>query len=110
MTLAKTIGLLSPELVLLAAGLVILLLDMLWHDHEGKKGWLPYLALAGLGGSLAALIVSWVRMGAGPSLAAAMVRVDAAAITANASTTGGTNRGSLFPSGNGGWCASSGAP
>jgi NADH-quinone oxidoreductase subunit N len=80
LTLAKTIGLLIPELVLLAAGLAILLLDMLWHNQEAKKGWLPYMTLAGLGGSLAALIVSWVRMGGINPAAAAMVRVDGVAM------------------------------
>jgi len=46
--------LLLPELVLAAAGLAVLGVDLVWR--EGKKEWLPYVALAGLGGALAATV------------------------------------------------------
>ncbi|MDH7485174.1 MAG: NADH-quinone oxidoreductase subunit N [Anaerolineae bacterium] len=80
MTLAKTLALLSPELVLLAGGLGILLLDMIWKDDEGKKDWLPYLTLVGLGGALAAVIVVWRGLGGGVSALATMLDVDALAM------------------------------
>ena len=63
MTLAQILTLLLPELVLAATGLVILGLDLVWHSpsflpkiggEEGRGKWLPYLALAGLGGALVA--------------------------------------------------------
>ena len=53
MTLAQILTLLLPELVLAAAGLVVLGLDLVWRE-EKKKKWLPYVALAGLGGALVA--------------------------------------------------------
>ena len=60
MTLSQTLGLLAPELVLVIAGLVVLGLDLAWRD-EKKKEWLPYVALAGLGGTLAAIVALWGR-------------------------------------------------
>ena len=60
MTLSQTLGLLAPELVLVIAGLVVLGLDLIWRDEE-KKEWLPYVALAGLGGTLAAIVALWGR-------------------------------------------------
>jgi len=60
LTLSRTLALLSPELVLVIAGLVVLGLDLIWRD-EGKKEWLPYVALAGLGGTLAAIVALWGR-------------------------------------------------
>ncbi len=54
MTLAQILTSLLPELVLAAAGLVVLGLDLVWRE-ENKK-WLPYVALAGLGGALVATI------------------------------------------------------
>lgn len=80
MTLAKTLALLSPELVLLAAGLGILVLDMIWRDDEGKKGWLPYLTLVGLAGALVAVIITWTRLGGGARQVLAMLDVDAPAM------------------------------
>ena len=62
MTLSQTLALLSPELVLVIAGLVVLGLDLIWRD-EGKKERLPYVALAGLGGALAAVVALWGREG-----------------------------------------------
>lgn len=62
MTLSQTLALLSPELILVVAGLVVLGLDLAWRDEE-KKEWLPYVALAGLGGALAAVVALWGRGG-----------------------------------------------
>jgi proton-translocating NADH-quinone oxidoreductase chain N len=50
--------LLSPELLLLFAGLLILGLDAI-RPRQEEKGWLPYVALAGLAGSLIATITLW---------------------------------------------------
>jgi NADH-quinone oxidoreductase subunit N len=60
LTLSQTLVLLSPELVLVIAGLLVLGLDLIWRDVE-KKEWLPYVALAGLGGTLAAIVALWGR-------------------------------------------------
>jgi NADH-quinone oxidoreductase subunit N len=62
LTLSQTLALLSPELVLVIAGLIVLGLDLTWRDEE-KKEWLPYVALAGLGGALAAVVALWGREG-----------------------------------------------
>ena len=62
LTLSQTLALLLPELVLVIAGLVVLGLDLTWRDEE-KKEWLPYVALAGLGGALAAVVALWGREG-----------------------------------------------
>ena len=51
LTLGQTLWLLSPELVLLLAGLLILGLDAIRPRQEEKR-WLPYAALAGLAGAL----------------------------------------------------------
>jgi proton-translocating NADH-quinone oxidoreductase chain N len=72
--------LLSPELVLLAAGLLVLLLDMVWKDDEGKKNCLPFLALLGLFGALAAVSLMWTRLGDGAPQVAAMLDMDAPAM------------------------------
>ena len=77
MTLAQILTLLLPELVLAAAGLVILGLDLVWRKE--KKEWLPYAALAGLGGALAATIYLWgteASLPFGGSLASAIFAVD----------------------------------
>ena len=58
LTLGETLWLLSPELVLFATGLLIMLLDAI-HPHRERKGWLPYVALAGLAGSFVATITLW---------------------------------------------------
>jgi NADH-quinone oxidoreductase subunit N len=60
LTLSQTLALLAPELVLVIAGLVVLGLDLTWRDEE-KKEWLPYVALVGLGGVLAAIVALWGR-------------------------------------------------
>ncbi|HID89221.1 MAG TPA: NADH-quinone oxidoreductase subunit N [Anaerolineales bacterium] len=58
LTLAQTLWLLSPELVLLVAGMLILGLDGLRPRQEGKR-WLPYVTLAGLASALVATLTLW---------------------------------------------------
>ena len=58
LTLGQTLWLLSPELVLLLAGLLILGLDAI-HPRQEEKHWLPYVALAGLAGALIATVTLW---------------------------------------------------
>ncbi|RLC78457.1 MAG: NADH-quinone oxidoreductase subunit N [Chloroflexi bacterium] len=58
LTLGQTIGLLSPELLLLLAGLVILGLDAI-SPHKEEKPWLPRVALIGLAAALVATIMLW---------------------------------------------------
>jgi NADH-quinone oxidoreductase subunit N len=59
LTLAETLRLLSPELILLFTGLVVLCVDFIWRDEEKKTLWVPGLALAGLAGALAATLSLW---------------------------------------------------
>lgn len=60
MNLGETLRLLSPELILLFSGLVVLIVDFVWRDRssdEAKKAiWVPGIALVGLGAALAAVI------------------------------------------------------
>ncbi len=58
LTLWQTLWLLSPELVLLLAGLLVLGLDAV-RPRQDEKRWLPYAALAGLAGALIATITLW---------------------------------------------------
>lgn len=58
LTLRQILWLLSPELALLLAGALILGLDAI-HLRQEEKRWLPYVALAGLAGSLMATITLW---------------------------------------------------
>ena len=58
MTVSQILGL-SPQLVLLLAGLLVLALDLIWGDE--RKGWLPYVALLGLAGTLVATAALWYR-------------------------------------------------
>ena len=58
LTLGQTIGLLSPELLLLLAGLIILGLDAI-SPHKEEKAWLPRVTLAGLAAALVAAIMLW---------------------------------------------------
>lgn len=58
LTLQQTLWLLSPELLLLLAGLLILGLDSI-RPHQEEKRWLPYVALAGLAGALIATLTLW---------------------------------------------------
>jgi NADH-quinone oxidoreductase subunit N len=57
-TLGRTLWLLSPELVLLLAGVLILLLDAIRPDRKEKR-WLPYVALTGLVAAMAASATLW---------------------------------------------------
>ncbi len=59
MTVSQILALLSPQLVLLLAGLLVLTLDLVWGEE--RKGWLPYVALLGLVGTLVATIALWGR-------------------------------------------------
>ncbi len=63
MNLGETLRLLSPELLLLLTGLVVLIVDFVWADdpanEEAKGRWVPGLALAGLVLALAATLLLW---------------------------------------------------
>jgi proton-translocating NADH-quinone oxidoreductase chain N len=63
LSLGETLQLISPELILLATGLVVLCVDFIWRDDApsgGKKTlWVPALALVGLGAALVASILLW---------------------------------------------------
>ena len=65
MSLGETLQLLSPELILLFTGLVVLCVDFIWQGdasaEEKKTLWVPGLALAGLGLALLATILLWGR-------------------------------------------------
>ena len=73
MTLGETLKLLSPELVLLLTGLVILGTDLAWGDDKAKARWIPGLALAGLALALAATLWLWPGP---PTTVLAMMAVD----------------------------------
>jgi NADH-quinone oxidoreductase subunit N len=73
LTLGKTLQLLSPELILLLTGLVVLCVDFIWRDEAKKTLWIPGLALAGLGAALVATILLW---GTPPTTVLAMMAVD----------------------------------
>ena len=71
------LALLSPELILLATGLLVLILDMVFHGKQGRRDWLPFVAIAGLVASLAAASLLW---GAHASIANNMMAVDSFAL------------------------------
>lgn len=77
MSLGETLQLLSPELILLLTGLVVLCVDFIWQDgasaEEKKTLWVPGLALAGLGLALLATILLW---GTPPTSVLGMMAVD----------------------------------
>ena len=73
MNLGETLRLLSPELLLLFTGLVVLVVDLVWSEEEKKTIWMPTLALIGLGLALAATILLW---GTPPTTVVAMMAVD----------------------------------
>ena len=58
LTLGQTIGLLSPEILLLFAGLLILALDAILPQEE-ERDWLPQVALLGLVVALVATFLLW---------------------------------------------------
>jgi NADH-quinone oxidoreductase subunit N len=74
--LATTLRLISPELVLGIAGMVVLGLDLLWPD-ERKKNWLPYISLAAL---VVALVAVVALNGQQTSLLSGMLSVDSFAL------------------------------
>ena len=53
--LALILWQLSPELILLLTGLIILLVDAI-RPRQADQGWTPYAALAGLVAALAACV------------------------------------------------------
>jgi proton-translocating NADH-quinone oxidoreductase chain N len=61
--LGETLQLLSPELILLFTGIVVLCVDFIWRDDapngDKKTLWIPGLALVGLGAALLATILLW---------------------------------------------------
>ncbi len=80
MNLVETLQLLSPELILLITGIVVLCVDFIWlddKDHEssgGKKAiWIPALALVGLVGALVSTLLLW---GTPPTTVLALMAVD----------------------------------
>jgi NADH-quinone oxidoreductase subunit N len=85
LTLGETLKLLSPELILLLTGIVVLCVDFIWQPEgsdEGSEGgsggdakdvWVPALALVGLGAALVATILLW---GTPPTIVLAMMAVD----------------------------------
>jgi NADH-quinone oxidoreductase subunit N len=76
--LALTAWQLSPELVLLVAGLVIMLVDAL-RPRESDSGWAPYAALAGLA---AALVASVSLLGREPDVVLGVLAVDGLSLVA----------------------------
>ena len=81
MDLANTLRLLSPELILLITGMAILIADLVWparpahpeRSERAKAYWLPAMALMGLG---AALVATFLLLGAEPVAVLAMMTVD----------------------------------
>jgi NADH-quinone oxidoreductase subunit N len=78
----ETFQLLSPELILLLTGIVVLVVDLAWRDEAPSEGeaprakktiWVPALALVGLAGALLATILLW---GTPPTTVLAMMAVD----------------------------------
>jgi proton-translocating NADH-quinone oxidoreductase chain N len=77
----ETFQLLSPELILLLTGIVVLVVDLAWRvgDSDSEVGdarkriWVPALALVGLGAALFATILLW---GTPPTPVLAMMTVD----------------------------------
>jgi len=73
----NVLGLLSPELVLLATGLLILILDLIFHRDGGRQDWMPLVGVAGLIGALLATSLLW---GTHESLLGGMLAVDSFAL------------------------------
>jgi len=73
----ETFRLLSPELILLITGIVVLCVDFIWRDQSEnghkKTIWVPGLALVGLGLALAATVL---LLGTPPTPVLAMMAVD----------------------------------
>jgi len=73
LTLGETLKLLSPELILLLTGLVILIADLIRSDEKAKTLWIPGLALGGLVLALAATLWLWQTA---PTTVLSMMAVD----------------------------------
>jgi NADH-quinone oxidoreductase subunit N len=73
LTLAETLQRLSPELILLLTGLVVLCVDFIWRDEGKKTHWVPALALIGVGAALVATLLLW---GVEPAVILATMAVD----------------------------------
>ncbi len=79
----ETFQLLSPELILLLTGLVVLIVDLVWRDgasseedaqaRNSKTIWIPAIALVGLG---AALVATILLLGTAPTIVLGMMTVD----------------------------------
>jgi proton-translocating NADH-quinone oxidoreductase chain N len=63
--------------VLLITGLLILILDMVFHHRDGRREWLPFVGIAGLVGALVAASLLWGRQ---ESLLSGMMAVDSFAL------------------------------
>jgi len=66
LNLVETLQLLSPELILLVTGIVVLCVDFIWRDDEDhesggdkKANWIPALALVGLAGAFTSTLLLW---------------------------------------------------
>jgi NADH-quinone oxidoreductase subunit N len=73
LSLVETLQLLSPELILLLTGLVVLGVDFVWQDEGKKTLWVPGLALVGLVG---ALVATLLLRGTPPTAVLGMMAVD----------------------------------
>jgi proton-translocating NADH-quinone oxidoreductase chain N len=73
LNLGETLQLLSPELILLVTGVVVLIVDLAWRDEEAKTAWVPGLAVTGLALALLATILLW---GTPPTTVLTMMAVD----------------------------------
>jgi len=77
LNLVETLQLLSPELILLLTGIVVLIVDLIWLDDapngDKKTVWVPALALVGLG---AALVCTILLLGTPPTIVLGMMAVD----------------------------------
>jgi proton-translocating NADH-quinone oxidoreductase chain N len=78
LNLALILWQLSPELILLLAGLIILLVDAL-RPRQVDQGWAPYAALAGL---VVALMACITLLGQPPATVLAVLTLDGLALVA----------------------------
>jgi NADH-quinone oxidoreductase subunit N len=59
LNLGETLQMLSPELIMLVTGLVVLIVDFAWRDGRNKLAWTQAIAVAGVLGALAATFLLW---------------------------------------------------
>jgi NADH-quinone oxidoreductase subunit N len=78
LNLGETLKLLSPELILLLTGLIVLVVDLIWQDEattDGKKAlWVPGIALVGLAAALVATL--WLASAPQAATVLAVMAVD----------------------------------